>query len=257
MLTDCDFAQLNLWRPIAFARQVMVVGLGTAFSAETDQVHRTYLAALENCFVQNAKPCIDHTDANQMAKLYEFQRAYQVVGGKPPFDADDPDLACGWVWVGTSRVDFSPNGDPSTSLMSMSASVVLEIAPSESTENRVVLHPKSGSVTWHSLSVDGPCTTTSSGTLTLMPQDGTVSVSLDGTGATYGGEGMLYRDGPVATYRVHCTDARGDSSFAGPVGGMWLSIPDGTLLTTWPDITKTNSGRIDTPPFLSEWSFSR
>ena len=56
-------------------------------------------------------------------------------------------------------------------------------------------------------------------------------------------------------HALHRCDARGDSTWTGPVGGTWLSVPSDT--PAFPDGRGTMTGSISIPPYLSEWSFSR
>ncbi len=160
------------------------------------------------------------------------------------------------IWTGTSKVVFSASGDPATSLVTMTASFILEIDESASTVNAKVFRPNSGTVTWSSFEFDGVCTTTAGPQIeALRPEDGVLDFFLDDTGSTMGAEGVMYRPPPAATFHTHCNDWRGDFDTIGAMGGTWLSVPDGT--PGFADGASTVTGRIDIPPFLSEWSFTR
>lgn len=160
------------------------------------------------------------------------------------------------VWTGTSKVVFSASGDPATSLVTMTASFILEMDESASTANTKVYRPNSGTVTWSSFAFDGVCTTTAGPqTEALLPEDGVLNFSVNDTGATIEAEAVMYRPSPAATFHTHCNDWRGDFDTPGAVGGTWLSVPEGTPAFAIGPSTIT--GRIDIPPFLSEWSFTR
>ncbi len=254
--TDCDFSQANLPRALAFSRGVALAGMTSRFESEDDRVRQTMIAAIRNCFAQTAQPCIDRNNADQMEKLISYMRAYQLFTGEvPPFSALDPDLQCGRIWTGTSKVVFSASGNPAVDLITATASFVFEIDDAASTEYSKVYRPKSGSVTWTSLDVDGTCTTTGGPqTETLRPEDGVLNVQINDDGATFDAEGVFYRPPPAATLHTHCNDWRGDFDTVTGSGAMWLQVPSGTA--AFLDGRGTITGRIDTPAFLTEWSFS-
>jgi hypothetical protein len=159
------------------------------------------------------------------------------------------------IWTGTSKVVFSASGDPATSLLTMTASFILEIDDGASTANAKVFRPNSGTVTWSSFEFDGVCTTTGGPQIeALRPEDGVLHFFVNDTGGTIDAEGVMYRPPPAATFHTHCNDWRGDFDTTGAMGGTWLSVPEGTVFA---DGASTVTGRIDIPPFLSEWSFTR
>jgi hypothetical protein len=159
------------------------------------------------------------------------------------------------IWTGTSKVVFSASGDPATSLVTMTASFILEVDESASTVNAKVFRPNSGTVTWSSFQFDGVCTTTAGPQIeALRPEDGVLNFFVNDTGSTIDAEGVMYRPPPAATFHTHCNDWRGDFDTPGAMGGTWLSVPEGTVFA---DGSSTVTGRIDIPPFLSEWSFTR
>lgn len=160
------------------------------------------------------------------------------------------------IWTGTSKVVFSASGDPATSLVTMTASFTLELDYSASTANIKVYRPNRGTVTWSYLSVDGGCTTTAGPQVeALRPEDGALTFLVDDTGGTIEGEGTMYRPPPAATYHTHCNNPPADYDTTDGMGGTWFTIPSGT--PGFADGINTITGRIDIPPFLSEWSFTR
>ncbi|HEX7003531.1 MAG TPA: hypothetical protein VF168_05045 [Trueperaceae bacterium] len=100
--SDCETAQAQSAKVLAWTRLTHLFGLQDSFQAENEAIWNSIIAGLENCWEETTRPCVDHTDQVQVAAALSIARQLELLGAAPgEFDPLDPALSCGAVWRGT------------------------------------------------------------------------------------------------------------------------------------------------------------
>jgi hypothetical protein len=103
--SDCDFAKANVAKVLSWNRQVALLGLDATFEVQTDAVTSAVVAGMDSCWQKVTQPCVDQSNAEQMAEVIKVARINQLLGGDPEkYNPFDPTLACTGGWVGTAHV---------------------------------------------------------------------------------------------------------------------------------------------------------
>jgi hypothetical protein len=103
--SDCDFAKANVAKVLSWNRQVALLGLDTTFETQMDAVTSAVVAGMDNCWQKVTQPCVNQSNAEQIAEVIKVARINQLLGGNPvKYNPFDPALACTGGWVGTARV---------------------------------------------------------------------------------------------------------------------------------------------------------
>lgn len=249
MMTDCAYAEANMKYALGWSRQVSLIDLENQFETEQARVTSTYIAALENCWGETVGDCLDNGDTTQVRKAFGYARQLALLGvNDPRYDPTNPSYYCA-SWAGTASASGAPSGSGPTE--AFTTTVSWELVPDHSSPEFGVYTYQvlEGTVTWtlSGTSVAG-CSYEGSETITLAPEDGTLTLMLGGPTPSYSAVGSKQ---VVATVTETCPEQEPEEIDWSV--GAWLFVES---QPTTPEATQL-SGTATSGPWTYTWSFTK
>lgn len=105
IISDCEFAKANIAQVLSWNQQVALLGLDGTFNAQMRAVTTAVVAGMDNCWQKVTQPCVDQSNAEQIAEVIKVARANQLLGGDPEkYNPFDPDIQCQGGCAGVADV---------------------------------------------------------------------------------------------------------------------------------------------------------
>jgi hypothetical protein len=168
--SDCTYAENNAHKAVSWTRQVALIGAG--FEAERQTVLDTVAFGISNCWIEAVGPCINWSNASQVAKVLKYTRMLMMAGGySDMFDPQKPEYACkGWSGTATKTITNHSTGG-SQIVEKMAAELTFIPDPEGGNEYWDVYVLSGGTLTYERSVIQGDCTlTTGEMTIDMVPQ---------------------------------------------------------------------------------------